>query len=297
MTFQPRMTSTVEGITILEDLRWRRWNGVIADVWNVECAAGARGHYVSHDARLFVVLEREGSPSDVQLSADGTTRTVRRTPHRMSFVPAGMPLWSRIEDQVRVRHLDLHFHAPTLSERLGEELDPGRLATPRLDFLNERIFALAGMIAEECMEPDRHHDLYGDGLTLALFIDLLELGRGPVAAEAGRRAMLSARQLRRVTDFIEANCTRNIRLQELADLAGLSQSYFSRAFKTATNVPPHQWHMKARLRKVQALLADTDLPLTEIAASTGFADQAHLTRAFRRLAGITPAAWRRTRRE
>ncbi|MCS0494541.1 AraC family transcriptional regulator [Ancylobacter sp. MQZ15Z-1] len=297
MTFQPRMTSTVEGITLLEDLRWRRWNGVIADVWNVECAAGASGHYVSRDARLFVVLEREGSPSDVQLSADGTTRMVRRTPHRMSFVPADMPLWSRVEEPVRVRHLDLHFHAPTLSERLGEDLDPARLSAPRLDFLDERIFALSRMIAHECMEPDRHHDLYGDGLTLALFIDLLELGRRPTAGEAARRALLSARQLRRVTDFIEANCARNIRLQELADLTGLSQSYFSHAFKAATGVPPYQWHMKARLRKVQALLADHDLPLTEIAASTGFADQAHLTRAFRRLTGSTPAAWRRAYRK
>lgn len=287
------MTSSVEGITLLDELHWRRWNGVIADVWHVACAAGARGHYVSRDARLFVVLEREGARTDVQLSADGRTRTVQRAPHRMSFVPADMPIWSRIDEPVRVRHLDLHFHAPTLSERLGEDLAGDRLSTPRLDFLDPRLFALAQLIAGECTGPDRRHDLYGDGLTLALFIDLLRLGRNAPAAEAPKRAMLSARQLKRVTDFIEANCSGNIRLHELAELVGLSQSYFSHAFKAATGVPPYQWHMKARLRKVQALLAERDLPLTHIASAAGFTDQAHLTRTFRRLTGSTPAAWRR----
>ncbi|WP_371348598.1 helix-turn-helix domain-containing protein [Ancylobacter sp. IITR112] len=292
MTFQPRMTSRVEGITLLDDLRWRSWNGIIADVWHVACAAGAGGHYVSRDARLFVVLEREGGRSDVQLSADGRRRRVPRAPHRMSFVPAGMQVWSHVDESVRVRHLDLHFHAPTLSERLGEDLDDERLTTPRLDFLDERLFTLAQLIAEECTAPQPRHDLYGDGLTLALFIDLLRLGRAAPEA-AGKGAALSPRQLRRVTEFIEANCARNIRLQELAELTGLSQSYFSHAFKAATGVPPYQWHLKARLRKVQALLAGSDLALTEIASATGFTDQAHLTRSFRRLIGATPAAWRR----
>ncbi|WP_421698708.1 helix-turn-helix domain-containing protein [Ancylobacter sp.] len=291
MSFQPRMTSTVEGITLLDELHWRSWNGVIADVWHVACAAGAGGHYVSRDARLFVVLEREGGRSDVQLSVDGRPRRVQRAPHRMSFVPADLPIWSHVDEPVRVRHLDLHFHAPTLSERLGEDLDDERLATPRLDFIDPRLFTLAQLIAEECTGPERRHDLYGDGLTLALFIDLLKLGRAPSAAARG--PALSPRQVRRVTDFIEAHCARNIRLQELAELTGLSQSYFSHAFKAATGVPPYQWHLKARLRRVQALLTDTELPLTEIASATGFTDQAHLTRSFRRLIGATPAAWRR----
>lgn len=292
MTFKPRMTSRLEGITILEDLRWRRWNGVIADVWHVHCAAGARGHYVSKDARLFVVLERHGGQSNLQLAARGSDLPAARTPHHMSFVPADMPLWSRIDEPLRLRHLDLHFDVATLSERLGEELDAGRLATPRLGFADERLLSFAQLIAAECVDPDLHHDLYGDGLVLALFIDLLQLGRSRPA----KRTALTERQLRRVTSFIEENCLRNIRLQELADLAELSQSYFSHAFKAATGLPPHQWHMKARMRKVEGMLARPDLPLTEIAAAAGFADQAHFTRTFRRLTGVTPAAWRRANR-
>lgn len=292
MAFRPRMTSSIEGITLLDDLRWRRWNGVVADVWRVHCAAGARGEYVSRDARLFVVLERERGSTQVQLSAGGATVPACRAPVHMSFVPAEMPLWSRIEAAGELRHLDLHFDVDALSERIGEALDAGRLATPRLGFMDPRIHALARLIAEECLEPDARHDLYGDGLVLSLFVDLMQLGPGA----SRRHSPLSPRQLKRVTAFIEDNCLRNIRLKELADLAELSQSYFSHAFKAATGVPPYQWHMKARMRRVEEMLTDADLPLTEIAVAAGFADQAHFTRVFRRFRGLTPAAWRRTHR-
>lgn len=292
MTFKPRMTSRLEGITVLDELRWRRWNGVVADVWHVHCAAGARGHYVSEDARLFVVLDRHGGPSDVQLSAQGSDISAYRAPHYMSFVPAHMPLWSRIDEPLRLRHLDLHFDVATLSERLGEELEPARLDTPRLGFADDRLLSLAQLIATECTDPEMRPDLYGDSLVTALFIDLLKLGR----AKPVRRTALTERQLRRVTAFIEDNCLRNIRLGELAELTELSQSYFSHAFKAATGLPPHQWHMKARMRKVEEMLAKPDLPLTEIAVAAGFADQAHFTRTFRRLTGVTPAAWRRAQR-
>lgn len=291
MAFRPRMTSSIEGITLRDSLRWRSWNGVVADVWHVHCAAGARGSYISRDARLFVVLEHEEGHTQLQLSAHGAD-IAACAPVHMSYVPADMPLWSRVETAGELRHLDLHFDVPALEARIGEDLDGERLATPRLGFMDPRIHALAGMIARECLEPEGHHDLYGDGLVLALFIDLLQLGR----SAAAKRTPLSERQLRRVTSFIEDNSLRNIRLEELAALTDLSQSYFSHAFKASTGVPPSQWHMQARMRRVQRMLAEVDLPLREIALAAGFADQAHFTRVFRRFCGETPAAWRRARR-
>ncbi|GGF56323.1 transcriptional regulator [Azorhizobium oxalatiphilum] len=291
MTFQPRMTSRREGITLLEDLRWRRWNGAVADVWHAACSAGARGEYLSKDPRLFVVLERNGPCSDLKLSPNATEVVSGRQEFQLSYIPADMPLWSRTDEDMTIRHLDIHFDVSTLAVRLGEELDAERLATPRLRFSDERIMSLARMIAAECMDPDSHHELYGDGLMVALFIDLMQLGRTPPR----KRGALAPWQLKRVTDFIEANCLRNIRLQELAELVELSQSYFSHAFKAATGLAPFQWHQQVRLKKVREMLANDGMTLTEIADAAGFADQAHLTRVFRRALGQTPGAWRRAR--
>ncbi|GGC82060.1 helix-turn-helix domain-containing protein [Chelatococcus reniformis] len=289
MSFQPRMSSRIEGIAVLDELRCRSWNGVAADVWNVACAAGARGEYVSPDARLFVVLDWEGGSFNMCLSRRGAELPPCGAPQHMSFVPAGLPLWSRIDRPLRLRHLDLHFDIAVLSERLGEDLDDGRLARPRLMFVDERLLGLANLIATACTRPRPGDDLYGDALTVALVVDLLRLGRD----KPRRRPPLAAWQLRRVTAFIEDNWQRTIRLEELATLTGLSQSYFSHAFKASTGQAPHQWHMKARIRRVQEMLSAADLPLTEIAVAAGFADQAHLTRVFRRIVGEPPAAWRR----
>lgn len=291
MTFRPNMTTRLDGISVLEDLRYRRWSGGIADLWHASCAAGASGEYVSEHPRLFVVLEREGGDAALRLAPRGGVVPAPRMAHLLSYIPAGVPIWSRVDAPMRIRHLDVHFDVATLSERLGEVPDAAALATPRLQFADDRLLGLSRLIAEDCSSASTRHDLYGDGLTTALFIELMRLGPPSVR----RRSALPPRQLRRATAYIEENCLRGIRLQELADLTGLSQSYFSHAFKAATGVPPYQWHMQARIRRVQEMLARSGLPLTEIAAAAGFADQAHLTRAFRRVVGTTPAAWRRDR--
>ncbi|MBS9478050.1 helix-turn-helix domain-containing protein [Ancylobacter radicis] len=79
----------------------------------------------------------------------------------------------------------------------------------------------------------------------------------------------------------------------IASECRLSRSYFVRAFKRSTGLPPHRWMADFRLRKARQLLSETDEPIAEVADKCGFADQAHLTRAFASATGLTPAAWRR----
>jgi AraC-like DNA-binding protein len=99
-----------------------------------------------------------------------------------------------------------------------------------------------------------------------------------------------------VTQFIEENCLRGIRLQELAQVTGLSQSHFSHSFKAATGMAPHEWQMKARLNRAKQLLLNSNEPLTAVAAEAGFADHAHFTRVFRKHMGIAPSQWKKAQR-
>jgi AraC-like DNA-binding protein len=200
-----------------------------------------------------------------------------------------MEIWADLVDVNSLRHLDVHFDAEIISRRLMEDLDPQRLANPQLLFSDERLLMLAQLIAAECLNAQPLHDLYGDGLSLSLSIDVLKLTR----AAPRKRSKLATWQLRRATDFIEENCLRNIRLEELATLTGLSQSHFSHAFKASTGVAPHQWQTNARLDRAKRLLIDSEYALTAIAAETGFSDQAHFTRVFRKNLGTTPANWKK----
>jgi transcriptional regulator GlxA family with amidase domain len=106
------------------------------------------------------------------------------------------------------------------------------------------------------------------------------------------RGGLPPRALRRVCEYVEAHLEKNISLQMLASTAGLSMSHFARAFKQSQGVPPHEYLVRCRVRRVQELLATTDLPLSEIARASGFSDQSHCTRRFREQVGITPSGYR-----
>ncbi|MBY5798895.1 helix-turn-helix domain-containing protein [Rhizobium leguminosarum] len=290
MTFQPRMQNKIQGFSIIGGVHRRLWNGIVADVWDVECASYAGGYYVSRDPRLFIMLDKRGpGNSRIKLSpkAQGAIQDTEKRP--ISYVPAGMEVWADLTDVHSVRHLDLHFDADTISRRLMEDIDPRRLESPQLLFSDERVLSLAQLVAAECLNPEPLHDLYGDGLALALIIDVLKLSK----AVPRKRSKLAGWQLRRATDFIEENCLRNIRLEELASLTGLSQSHFSHAFKASTGIAPHQWQTNARLDRAKRLLVESENALTAIAAETGFADQAHFTRVFRKHVGITPASWKK----
>lgn len=288
MNFNPRMESRISGFTVVGDLRWRVWNGVVADLWDVACDDRAEGFYVSPDPRLFVLLDMEGPDGRFEVGHPGED-TSRLSPVSLSFVPAGMPLVAQAFDLRRIRHLDLHFSENAVRQRFGRALDHALLARQRLKFSDDRIASIARLIADECASPDPRHRRYGEGLVDALLTLLFDVR----PERAKRRAELSRHQLARVTAFLEAHCFETIRLADLAATIDLSQTQFSHAFKASTGMPPHRWQMHSRIRKVQKMLAARDMTLIEIANVAGFADQAHFTRVFKGLTGITPAEWRR----
>lgn len=292
MTFQPRMQNRIEGFSVVGDLNRRHWNGIVADVWDVKCAPQAGGYYVGRDPRLFVLLDKQGpGASHVRLSSDGKATVTDWGKHPIAYIPANFELWAELADHRFLRHLDLHFDVETIGRRLAEDIHADRISTPQLFFSDDRLLSLAHLIAAECSNPQPLHDLYGDSLSLALFIDVMKLAK----VIGRKRSKLAGWQLRRATDFIEENCLRNIRLEELAALIGLSQSHFSHAFKASTGIAPHQWQVNARLRHAKNLILKGNLSLIDVAAETGFSDQAHFTRVFRKNFGTTPAHWQKSR--
>jgi transcriptional regulator GlxA family with amidase domain len=111
------------------------------------------------------------------------------------------------------------------------------------------------------------------------------------AAPKGR--MLTPLQQRRVTSRLLDDLAGDTSLSELAALCGLSRSYFIRAFKQTTGMPPYRWLLMQRVKRAKDLLRGTNMPIADIAVACGFADQSHLTRVFSKAFRISPAAWQR----
>ncbi len=292
MNFIPRMESRIQGFSVQGGLKWRVWDGVVADLWDVSCSKHAEGRYISPDPRLFIVLELDGDGAfDLREEASGKFRQHQR-PFSMSYIPAGLPVNSRVEGLHRIKHLDLHFDEAALTRRFGRGFERDALHETRLQFHDDTVAAFGGLIAAECGSSNPTHDLYGESLVNALFAKLFSVKR---PSEPRRRMALPSRRLRLLTDYIDAHCLETIRLSDLANLAGLSESATSHAFKAATGMPPHRWQMYARTRKVQDMMLRDAGSLADIAEAAGFFDQAHMTRVFKSFVGLTPAAWKKGR--
>jgi AraC family transcriptional regulator len=106
---------------------------------------------------------------------------------------------------------------------------------------------------------------------------------------------LAAWQMVRVRAYIDSNLHRTIHIRDLSAVARRSPAHFSRKFKQAVGESPHAYVVKRRLERACHLMMTNAEPLSEIALSVGFSDQAHLCRLFRQAFGQSPAHWRRER--
>jgi AraC-like DNA-binding protein len=119
-----------------------------------------------------------------------------------------------------------------------------------------------------------------------------ELDSGTIAAEQEQRCGLPARMLRSIEEYIDLNLEKDLSIEELASHLGISPSYFARSFRSSVGLAPHAYVIRRRLLRAQELLANTELPLIDIALATGFADQSHLSRRFHEMTGVPPRNFR-----
>ena len=104
---------------------------------------------------------------------------------------------------------------------------------------------------------------------------------------------LSARRLEAILGYIGEHLHAALTLRDLAAVVHLSPYHFARRFKESTGLPPHRYIIARRIERAKQLLrGEEELTLAQVAARTGFWDQGHFTRHFKRLVGVTPRWFR-----
>lgn len=111
------------------------------------------------------------------------------------------------------------------------------------------------------------------------------------AVRGGRRGPLPLAALARVRELIASDPAARWPVSEFERVAGLDRWTIARQFRAAYGTSPTRFRTMRRLDLVRRLLR-TGTPASEAAVTAGFADQAHMTRAFKRAYGRTPSAWR-----
>ena len=134
-----------------------------------------------------------------------------------------------------------------------------------------------------------------DQLHQALCAHLVAHCGGASASMPQIRGGLAPWQSRRAEEMLRANLQGDVSLAEVARQCGLSAGHFSRAFRQSFGVTPHLWLEQRRIEEVKERLLHSRLGLADIARACGFADAPSLIRSFRRVVGLTPGQWRRSR--
>lgn len=228
-----------------------------------------------------------------RLSLDGTTVPIAAIPALNANI---IDLEAEPTMAAACRLDYVHFHVRrSVIDDAAAELGYGRTSAFR-PIINRDDIVLA-QIARS-MAP-----VLGTPAPSPLALDQLELIVGahlvqryseqkPTSSAANRG--LALWQRRRVTELIRENLDGSLRLADLAKACDLSVSHFARSFKRTFGVSCHRWLLELRIERAKTLLATADLPLTDVAEKSGFADQATFTRTFRRIAGLPPGRWRRS---
>jgi AraC family transcriptional regulator len=184
-------------------------------------------------------------------------------------------------------------HGPGPQELLALTYEPAAALLgddPVFDLVDDGVRTLAQEIRRVALnEPDGGGD-YVEGLARTMLVRALQVaGRD---AQPRARAHISPSALRRVLAFIGEHLAEHVEVTDLAAVAGLSRPYFTRAFEAATGETPHRFIVSRRLALVRERLEGSDEDLATIAVRAGFSSHAHMTTAFRRAYGVTPAVFR-----
>jgi AraC family transcriptional regulator len=129
----------------------------------------------------------------------------------------------------------------------------------------------------------------GDRVVVHLLRHHFDLAPSP----AGRG--LTDEEATAVRTLVDEQISERLKVTDLARSVGLGTRRFSRLFRETFGRAPHEYVNDRRLHRAHELIVESALPLSEVASSTGFADQSHLTRAFRQRYGQPPAQARRLR--
>ena len=119
-----------------------------------------------------------------------------------------------------------------------------------------------------------------------------QLGRLLPGGKVAKGTVLSQRRLLGAIAYMRAHIAEDITLHDISRAVNLSVYHFARAFGNTTGISPYRYLLDCRIDRVRELLVDDGMPLSEIAACTGFADQSHMSNVFKRLTGETPAKCR-----
>lgn len=206
-------------------------------------------------------------------------------------IPAGQPTWWSAPNDGMTQ---IHIHiTPTYLQRI-EESRLRHLDQPRFGFEDVVLAQISGALVTALSTYEGTGlELYLEHLLLAYVVRTFSVAEVSSATRGGGLAVWAERQC---IAYMRENLERDVQLSDLAEIAGLSPHHFARMFKQNIGVSPHAFLMSVRMEKARELLAQSTLPISEVAAQVGYSAPSTFARLFRAQIGASPLHYRQQTR-
>lgn len=250
------------------------------------------GRMIEHSNAFHEVnISLAGKLTTERHSATGRRQFRYSEKNNLCITPAGQSIsayWTRPIDNLGMS-LDKDFAAKAALEN-GFSTNFEFIET---NGQSDRLIQSIGLTLLDSTATDSPVDrLCADSLINSLTLHLLANYSTAKPEKHTETGGLSGYKFRRVTEYLEAHLDDDISLNEIAAIADLSPSHFSRAFRKTTGQSPIQYLMQRRLERAKELLALPDIPLVEVGLLSGFKNQSHFSTLFRKYTHLTPRNWR-----
>ncbi|MBB5065888.1 helix-turn-helix domain-containing protein [Granulicella mallensis] len=245
-----------------------------------------------HEHDTFCLHLQTSGPVEMDWHSSGRSGRVRSGAGNLIFLSPGTRdsmLWHGPSHRI------VTSIQPTLLRQAAEQMELKGLYDfdNQWSFQDEQLQLLLTEMDREMAAGWPMGSLYGDLLGMSLSIALIRKYGHTSSALVPLKGGLSQPRLKHVLAYIEESLDRDIRLQELAELAGLSSFHFARSFRQSVGATPHQYIVQRRVQRAKELLLRPEWSIEQVASATGFAGASQFSRAFRQSAGVTPTEWRR----
>lgn len=243
-----------------------------------------------HREHVVMIALNDGVRGEIR-TATGMRIGGTQQSGNVCVLPSGLAHTARLEDPCE--QLALYLDPSLVRRAASESLKSGNFEVAERCTRSDGVISSIGMaLLGELESEGLSGRLYAESLANVLAVHLLRHYSTGTDGVQHIRGGLSAQRLRHVMEFVAENYSQDIRLSQLAEVAGMSSFHFAREFKRTTGTTPHQYLIKFRIERAKALLGEGEMPLIEVGLQSGFSHQSHFTRLFRRLTGTTPQSYR-----
>ena len=240
-----------------------------------------------------VLLNLQSNPHRVQNMRDGQMHDFIFHKDQIVVTPAGMRSgWRWFErSDVIVITLDPAKVDRFAQTELSMLLDPQQFVDTPL-FEDADLCAAGVMLRDALENDDITSGVMFEAMSRVLLVKLLQRYGKRRQEEIDLSARFTSDHYSRVLAFIRSRLAETISVDELARVAGMSPSHFSRVFKQTVGSTPMQYVLAYRIEQAIKMMEDPRTALGSIALDCGFADQAHFSRSFKQVTGQSPRAYR-----